>query len=489
MFLYFDRQGTLKEQINNDVIRAESSGVNKIYIFWEENEKLSNWEKNLDSSISYKFYGENNVVSKEYADYKKEVVQIPYNNKQDLKFFEYYKYYNFYSFVIPDDELANAEFKSCLVKIISGQSIWSLGLFAFMVDGDTKKVLPDEHITIAQWNDLLTKLGSIKGIDDYNLLLNIPIENADFTNLQPQNNTFYRCTGGESDSIKLGRIYFYNGNRYIDIVNEDIDLSNYYNKQEIDKKIEDIDIGGTSTDVQIDGVSITQDGVANLTKDNSCGLVKGCIVDNTETLTDEEKTSACEWLGALKKGTAPSRRSVVAINTTGNQTTIPVEGSYGIPITDGYALLNVPTINTFLTKATDTTYTPKKYVDDLFASGGGGSQLYLHQVPIHFTEFADAGVPEFTLILNVLSSQSTAYGSETSFETLIYDTFNKIVSLSFVSTEVRFQDAIASTFIVSNGAWTLRYMQSVMQTEYTISGPVDYEGHKLEIMTYTPTPL
>lgn len=30
-------------------------------------------------------------------------------------------------------------------------------------------------------------------------------------------------------------------------------------------------------------------------------FVKGGVVENTETLTDEEKTSACEWLGALKK--------------------------------------------------------------------------------------------------------------------------------------------------------------------------------------------
>ncbi len=143
-------------------------------------------------------------------------------------------------------------------------------------------------------------------------------------------------------------------------------------------------------------------------------------------------------------------------------------------------------------KLTDGTTT--KTVQEILAGGGGsggGSQLYLHQVPIHFTGFVEASIPEFTLTLNVLSSQSTAYGSETSMETLINDTFNKIVSLLFVSDEVQFRDVIASSFIVSydSSAWILRYVQSVTQTEYTLSGPVDYEGHKLEIMTYTPTPL
>ncbi len=294
--------------------------------------------------------------------------------------------------------------------------------------------------------------------------------------------------------------------------------------------------GGASTDVQINGVSITKDGVANIpyasgdkaglfTSNAASGIfidgnsgfgsivaatiaaidaktqkfqpivpanldyaVKVGITTNTETLSPEEKAAALAWLGAVslqdvdeKIGEATANKVVKRF--TGGNIWVPSVSSYNGAATSKYYVDNLPDYIPAEQKA--------KWESWLGSSGGGtggGSQLYLHQVPIHFTGYG-SDTPEFTLILNVLSSQSTAYGSETSIETLVNDTFNKIVSLSFVSTEIRFQDAIVSSFIVKNDAWTLRYIQSVTQTEYTLSGPVDYEGHKLEIMTYTPTPL
>ena len=331
-----------------------------------------------------------------------------------------------------------------------------------------------------------------------------------------------------------------------------------YSAKQIDEKIANVGGGGggTSTDVQINGASITENGVANIpyASGDKAGLFKsnadsGIFIDGnsgsgsivaatnaaidaktqkfqpivpanldyavkkgligsankaqTDTnfeLGDADKESVRDWLGAMPNSIAKQRNfgdgytpsfndagallySRIIGGSSGNVNVL----QYSIPFRDENGVLygQIPT--------TDYGLTPKKYIDDLFASGGGGSgsgtKLYLHQVPIHFTGFVDAGVPEFTLILNVLSSQSTAYGSGTSFETLVNATFNKIVSLTFVAKDVQFRDVIASTFIVSYGAWTLRYIQSVTQTEYILQGPEDYEGHKLEIMTYTPTLL
>ena len=50
-------------------------------------------------------------------------------------------------------------------------------------------------------------------------------------------------------------------------------------------------------------------------------FVKEGITQNTETLTDDEKTSACDWLGALKKVTSTSNRHrLYAVQNTGVQT-------------------------------------------------------------------------------------------------------------------------------------------------------------------------
>ena len=55
-------------------------------------------------------------------------------------------------------------------------------------------------------------------------------------------------------------------------------------------------------------------------------FVKGGITDNAEELTDEEKTSACEWLGAVKKVTSTGFRRVYAVNSSGEQSILIISG-------------------------------------------------------------------------------------------------------------------------------------------------------------------
>ena len=74
-----------------------------------------------------------------------------------------------------------------------------------------------------------------------------------------------------------------------DVYGQIIDLLNKYIEQ---------GGGGASLDVKINGTSIVQNGVANIIPKD---IVKEGIVTQTETLTDEEKTSACNWLGAATK--------------------------------------------------------------------------------------------------------------------------------------------------------------------------------------------
>ena len=85
MFLYFDRQGSLKEKINNSVIRAGDISSNEIYVYCEAVDNLTL------NGFSYTFYREDGANSVEYAEYYNDNIEIPYNKKQDLGYFEYYK--------------------------------------------------------------------------------------------------------------------------------------------------------------------------------------------------------------------------------------------------------------------------------------------------------------------------------------------------------------------------------------------------------------
>lgn len=91
-------------------------------------------------------------------------------------------------------------------------------------------------------------------------------------------------------------------------------------------------------------------------------VVKVGLTTNTETLTDEEKASACEWLGALpiNKETNDRIRAYV-INRDGTQGVLQVDAGQGankIVMTDGYGCLYVadPKVNNHATS--------KQYVDN-----------------------------------------------------------------------------------------------------------------------------
>jgi hypothetical protein len=152
--------------------------------------------------------------------------------------------------------------------------------------------------------------------------------------------------------------------------------------------------GGSDLDVQINGTSIVQDGVANI---NSNELVKQGITTNTLILEDGEKASACDWLGAMKKpNTDKGTEYVVMIDnkqevstriaaTYANQAQIgriPIfsnanwEQDYeNVPISNmGWLVANTPIKNYQVAN--------KKYVDELMASAGG-TQLYKHDMTIN----------------------------------------------------------------------------------------------------------
>ena len=153
MYLYFDSQGNLKEQINNDIPRVGASEINKVYIYWENQPN--------NATLTYQFFLKDGTLTPEYVSGVSVNAEIPYDKKQDLKFFKYFTKYKFYTFDIPDNVLSNSGAVMCYVKFIVGNTITPMGAFAFQVNG-LGNVEPTDYVSIAQWNMLLKLLSELK---------------------------------------------------------------------------------------------------------------------------------------------------------------------------------------------------------------------------------------------------------------------------------------------------------------------------------------
>lgn len=167
MYLYFDRYGTLKEQITFNPARVGNSNVNKIFVYWEGVEEFTDWAQELALQTRYLLQDNTQYPSATTFGFsaQPETAELPFDKNQDLKYFKYYKEYKFLTIDIPDEVLSyNGAVKSYIwVLNADKKRILGLGVFAFMVDGDINEVIPDENISLAQWNMISAQLGLLSG--------------------------------------------------------------------------------------------------------------------------------------------------------------------------------------------------------------------------------------------------------------------------------------------------------------------------------------
>lgn len=167
MYLYFDRYGTLKEQITFNPARVGNSNVNKIFVYWEGVEEFADWAQELALQTRYLLQDNTQYPSATTFGFsaQPETAELPFDKNQDLKYFKYYKEYKFLTIDIPDEVLSyNGAVKSYIwVLNADKKRILGLGVFAFMVDGDINEVIPDENISLAQWNMISAQLGLLSG--------------------------------------------------------------------------------------------------------------------------------------------------------------------------------------------------------------------------------------------------------------------------------------------------------------------------------------
>ena len=100
MYLFFDKQGVLKEFINDEALRQGNSNVNTIYAYFES-EVVTGGVSNLVAVA-----GEmqiNDGVVQTLSTWNVENGTIPYNAERDLYFFKYGVTYRFYKHVLGSD--------------------------------------------------------------------------------------------------------------------------------------------------------------------------------------------------------------------------------------------------------------------------------------------------------------------------------------------------------------------------------------------------
>ena len=167
MYLFYDENGILKEQITTSPVRyGDSDDVNKIYVYWDKTTTIT-----AASCILRKPNGDNTLP----ISYTSDTSEIPYDQERDLKFFKYNTPYDFLVFDIPTDvfsEVQGVEIYSVLGSVYityndggENEGPKAMGIFAFAVEPSTLSVAADQNINVAQWNELVNMLG---GNPDYN---------------------------------------------------------------------------------------------------------------------------------------------------------------------------------------------------------------------------------------------------------------------------------------------------------------------------------
>lgn len=147
MYIYFDRNGTIKEVINDESIRKGSNDYNKIYCYLEGNPDIDDiWylQKNPDGTLTNEVSFVDNIVTK----------SIPYDSKRDMKYFKDFEEYKFYVFNLSSSYLSQNGLVVSTIRVAENNTLWALGELTFNVQANI--VNSDNDITQSQYDYLLS---------------------------------------------------------------------------------------------------------------------------------------------------------------------------------------------------------------------------------------------------------------------------------------------------------------------------------------------
>lgn len=153
MYIYFDKNGTLKEIVADIPARKGSNDYNKIYVYLEgkTQEDISDiWYKQQfpDGTQSIEVSIKSNTVTK----------AIPYDKNIDMKFFQDYVEYPFYYINLNSSYLAQNGLNLATIRVVIGDEIFALGMITFNVE--TNVVVKDTDISQSQYDYIVTNLNT-----------------------------------------------------------------------------------------------------------------------------------------------------------------------------------------------------------------------------------------------------------------------------------------------------------------------------------------
>ena len=163
MYLYFDENGLLKEQINDKALRQGNINYNRIFIYFDNDI--------IPSNIYARYRnGSGNLVQTQFnVSTNKVSLRIPFDKNRDLKYFNYTQDFEFYVIDIPDAIMQVSGATACSVRFVSDDNsdTITLSTFTFMIEESVEGgdyVESDYYISLAQYNYLLSVINS-KTID------------------------------------------------------------------------------------------------------------------------------------------------------------------------------------------------------------------------------------------------------------------------------------------------------------------------------------
>lgn len=150
MYIYLDKQGVVKEIINDEALRQSASNVNEIYVYYDGLQ-----ENDVGSVLATYRLPDGTITDEMQVATQTQESEIPYDAERDLKYFQYYKAYAFYHFAIADLALSQEGVVRLMVRLAQkdGEYIKVAGLVCFDVEGELVK--EDHGVSLAQYNYLV----------------------------------------------------------------------------------------------------------------------------------------------------------------------------------------------------------------------------------------------------------------------------------------------------------------------------------------------
>lgn len=112
MYIYLDKQGVVKEIINDEALRQNASNVNEIYVYYDGLQ-----ESDIGSVLATYGLPDGTITDEMQVATQTQESEIPYNAERDLKYFQYYKAYAFYHFAIADLALSQEGVVRLMIRL------------------------------------------------------------------------------------------------------------------------------------------------------------------------------------------------------------------------------------------------------------------------------------------------------------------------------------------------------------------------------------